>query len=83
MCIFGAMDTQIIHAELTVEHVLQKWPHTFRFFLERHTKCPGCFLQRFCTLQDVAETYSIPVSELTNDLESCVNEKNQDQRSIP
>ena len=76
------MDTQVIHAQLTVEVILQKWPHTFRFFLERHTKCPGCFMQRFCTLQDVADTYSIPVDELPTDLENRVQNNNQNQRSI-
>ena len=81
-CILGAMDTQIFHAQLTVEDVLKKWPETFSVFRTRNTDCIGCLLQRFCTLQDVAETYEVAVHDLIEDLEQRVKENNQSKRSI-
>ena len=76
------MDTQIFHAQLTVEDVLKKWPETFSVFRSRNTDCIGCLLQRFCTLQDVAETYEIALQDLIVDLETCVTRNYEIKRSI-
>jgi len=62
------MDTPLIHIHLTVEEVLQKWPNTFSVFMAEKTKCPGCFLQHFCTLKDVAETYKISSEKLMKEI---------------
>jgi hybrid cluster-associated redox disulfide protein len=67
------MDTRMIHIQLTVEEVLQKWPQAFSVFMNNKTKCPGCFLQHFCTLKDVAETYQIPPKELISEIEHVSN----------
>jgi hypothetical protein len=77
---FGAMDTQILHSQLTVEAVLTKWPSTFVVFRIRNTDCIGCLLQKFCSIQDVAESYEVPAQDLISDLEKCVKE-NYPQRS--
>jgi len=63
----------MIHIQLTVEEVLQKWPQAFSVFMKNKTKCPGCFLQHFCTLKDVAETYQILPTELITELERVSN----------
>jgi len=76
------MDTQIFHAQLTVEEILKKWPETFSVFRSRNTDCIGCLLQRFCTLQDVAETYEIELQDLIGDLETCVTRNHEIKRSI-
>jgi hypothetical protein len=68
------MDTQLLLAQLTVEDILKKWPLTFSVFRNRNTDCVGCLLQRFCSLQDVAETYEVELQDLTKDLEQCVKE---------
>jgi hybrid cluster-associated redox disulfide protein len=62
------MDTPMIHIHLTVEEVLQKWPQAFPVFMNNKTKCPGCFLQHFCTLKDVAETYQISSEKLIHEI---------------
>jgi hybrid cluster-associated redox disulfide protein len=67
--IFGAMDTPMIDIHSTVEEVLQKWPRAFSVFMKNKTKCVGCFLQKFCTLKDVAEMYQIPVEKLIEEIE--------------
>ena len=63
----------MIHIGLTVEDVLQKWPQSFSVFLKNKTKCPGCYLQHFCTLKDVAETYQILPKELIAAIEHVSN----------
>lgn len=75
------MDTPMIHVQLTVEEVLQKWPGTFSVFMAAKTKCPGCFMKPFCTLKYVAETYQISLQDLIRDLEECVETINHIQRS--
>lgn len=64
----------MIDIHLTVEEVLQKWPHTFSVFMRNKTKCVGCYLQRFCTLKDVAEMYQIPLEKLIEEIENVSDE---------
>ncbi|HLO15535.1 MAG TPA: hypothetical protein VK206_11945 [Anaerolineales bacterium] len=64
------MDTTTIHINLTVNQILQRWPRAFSVFMENKTKCPGCFMQQFCTLKDVAETYQISLEQLINEIEN-------------
>jgi len=64
------MDTQKITTQLTVDKVLQSWPLAFSVFMKNKTKCPGCFMQQFCTLKDVAETYQIPLEKLIAEIEN-------------
>ncbi len=68
------MDTPLIDIHLTVEEILQKWPHTFSVFMKNKTKCVGCFLQRFCTLRDVAEMYQVPIEKLIEEIENVSDE---------
>jgi hypothetical protein len=68
--------------QLTVEEILKKWPQTYSIFRKRNTGCIGCFLQRFCTLQDVATTYNVALQEMQRELEQCAKENVQSQRSI-
>lgn len=71
----------MIHERLTVEEILQNWPGAFSVFMAQKTKCPGCFMQQFCTLKDVAETYQISLQDLMRDLEECAQNINHNQRS--
>jgi hybrid cluster-associated redox disulfide protein len=62
------MDARRIDFHLTVDQVLHIWPQTFSVFMEHKTECVGCFMQRFCTLKDVAETYQISVEKLVEEI---------------
>jgi hybrid cluster-associated redox disulfide protein len=64
----GQMDTSTLHIQMTVDKVLQNWPRAFSVFMKNKTKCPGCFMQQFCTLKDVAETYQIAVEKLMEEI---------------
>lgn len=79
--IFGAMDTPMIHIQLTVHEVLQKWPNAFSVFMKNKTKCVGCFMQQFCTLKDVAENYEISPGELIAEIQN-VSDRLNNQRSL-
>ena len=60
----------MIELQLTVDKVLQRWPKAFSVFLRHKTKCPGCFMQQFCTLKDVAATYQISAEKLIDEIKN-------------
>ena len=76
------MDTIYFDPNMTVEEILKTWPDTYLVFLNHNTDCIGCLLQRFCSIQEVAETYSLSLSDLVYDLEKSVNQDNSSERSI-
>ena len=75
------MDETRIDLQLTVDKVLQKWPRAVSVLMKNKTKCVGCFMQTFCTLKDVAETYQLSVERLIEELKNVSNEA-PNQRSI-
>ncbi|HSA78269.1 MAG TPA: hypothetical protein VLG72_05360 [Nitrospirota bacterium] len=62
------MNATQIEAQLTVDKILQKWPRTFSVLMKYKTKCPGCFMQQFCTLKDVADTYQLSLDNLIDEI---------------
>ena len=69
------MDTPVIYIQLTVQEVLKRWPQAFSVFVKNQTNCPGCFMQHFCTLKDVAETYQILPEKLMAEIENVSSEE--------
>ena len=76
------MNTKAFQAQQTVEEILKTFPQLMSVFRKHGTDCVGCLLQRFCTLQDVAEIYEVELNALLHDLETCATENNDSQRSI-
>lgn len=68
------MDGTAIALQLTVQDLLEKWPQVFSVFMNHKTKCPGCFMQRFCTLKDAADTYGLPLEQLIDEIAMSLNE---------
>ena len=66
----GDMNARKIDLQLTVDKVLQRWPPAFSVFMKNKTKCVGCFMQQFCTLTDVAETYQLSLQQLIDEIEN-------------
>jgi hypothetical protein len=64
----GQMDTKSLHIHSKVDKVFQNWPGAFSVFMKNKTKCPGCFMQQFCTLEDVAKTYQLSVEKLMEEI---------------
>ena len=69
-----------LQAQTSVADVLKNLPNAYVVFANRKTNCIGCFLQKFCTLEDVASSYQI--QDLVNDLEKFVSKNTKMQRSI-
>jgi len=60
-------ETQI-QSHWTVEEVLRRKPKTAHVFVKNRTQCVGCYLQKFCTMQDVAEIYQLNLKKILKDL---------------
>jgi hybrid cluster-associated redox disulfide protein len=61
-----------INTNLTVNELLAAHPQTARVFLALRTSCVGCPLARFCTLEDVARDYELPIQELLDKLQASI-----------
>jgi hybrid cluster-associated redox disulfide protein len=63
------MDTNFFPgSQMTVAEVLRQNPEAWVVFKRKHTDCLGCFMQKFCTLQEAAEAHQLPLPELLDDL---------------
>jgi hypothetical protein len=63
------MAAPLYSPDLTVAQTLQSNGDLSRVFIDRKTACVGCYLSRFCTLEDVAKTYEFPVDEFLGELQ--------------
>lgn len=76
------MDTRIVlQPEMTVENVLKTWPSAYTIFMNGKAECIGCFLQKFCTLREVAGVYEVSLEEFIEELENHVRTINHPSRS--
>lgn len=62
-------------SEISVEHVLKSTPGAVRFFLDWHTACVGCGFARFCTLNDVINTYQLDEKKFLEEAEKLIVQK--------
>jgi len=76
------MDTPTIHIHLTVDEVLQQCPPALLVFIKNKTKCPGCFMQQFCTLKDVAATYQISAEKLIAEIGNVYQGENNQRSTL-
>jgi hybrid cluster-associated redox disulfide protein len=58
------METSLFLADQTVAQILKERPQSAHVFINMKTDCVGCYMMKFCTLQDVSENYSIDLDEL-------------------
>ena len=52
--------------------MLEQWPQAASVFIRAKTACVGCYLRRFCTLQDVASFYGLRAETLVENLQEHV-----------
>jgi hybrid cluster-associated redox disulfide protein len=63
------MDTNfVLSSQTTVEEVLRGYPDAWVVFRRNRTDCLGCFMQKFCTLQEAAEAHGMSLRQLMDDL---------------
>jgi hypothetical protein len=63
--------------ETKVVDLLQKYPQTNRFFITQKTACVGCYMARFCSLEDVISTYEIDKATFFVELKKVIKNPNQ------
>ncbi|MDD2922409.1 MAG: hypothetical protein PHQ36_08990 [Anaerolineales bacterium] len=51
------MNNSLKLSEISVENILKSAPEAPRFFLDWRTNCVGCNFARFCSIQDVVNSY--------------------------
>jgi hypothetical protein len=52
----------------SVLDVLRQNPRSARAFIQNHTACVGCYLGRFCTLDDVISAYKLDAAGFLREL---------------
>ena len=67
------MTAPLYSPNLTVAQALQSSQDIPSVFIARKTACVGCYLASFCTLDDVAKTYHIPLDEFLGELETAAH----------
>lgn len=60
-----------IESHWTVDETLKKRLKTSRVFLRNQMQCVGCYMQKFCTIKDVAEIYRAELEKFLKDLNNC------------
>lgn len=65
----SGMETKVqIESHWTVDETLKKRLEISRFFIKNQMQCVGCYMQKFCTLKDVAEIYHMELDKFLKDL---------------
>lgn len=62
-----------LNASWTAKQVMQTYPQAVSVFIEFKTDCVGCYLVRFCTLDEVAAAYELSLDLLLERLRECVH----------
>lgn len=57
-----------VNKHWTAEQVMKTYPQTISIFIALKTNCVGCHLERFCTLEEVADAYSMSLEMLLAEL---------------
>ena len=73
------METKVqIESHWTVDETLRKRLDISRFFIKNQMQCVGCYMQKFCTIKDVAGIYHMELDKFLKDLNDhgIPNEKN-------
>lgn len=63
----------------SVKQTLEQYPETISIFLRLKTNCIGCWLERFCTLEEVSGYYEIPIETLLDAMRSSFLIDNADE----
>ena len=68
-----------LSADQTVEQVLAAHPGVSSVFLQLDTYCIGCYMERFCTLEEVASAYELRLEVLLGKLQECIEFSSQEE----
>lgn len=68
-----------ISPDWTVQQTLKTYPQSIPVLLRLKTDCVGCWLERFCTLEDVSSNYGIHLEVLLDSLGNSVSSINVEE----
>ena len=57
-----------IQSHWTVDQTLKERPEVSSVFVKHRMQCVGCYMQKFCTIKDVAEIYQVNLDEFLKSL---------------
>ena len=63
----------LLSKDWTVEQVLRSYPTTAEVFIRLKADCVGCRLDRYCTLEEVAQDYGLDLEKFLADLREAVS----------
>ncbi|MBS4062576.1 MAG: disulfide oxidoreductase [Bacteroidetes bacterium] len=66
------------NGQWTAAEVLAAFPQSAAAFMALKTDCVGCHLDRFCTLEEVAAAYEIPLEQLLSRLHEAIQTPNEE-----
>ena len=66
------MDNLKLSTTLTVAETLEMGRQISSVFIKLKTACVGCYLTRFCTLEDVAKAYGLAPDDLLGELQQAI-----------
>ena len=58
-----------------IEDLLKSDATVIRFFIQQQTACVGCYLAKFCTLEDVINTYKLNEPSFLSELSKIISQK--------
>ena len=58
-----------------IEDLLKSDATVIRFFIQQQTACVGCYLAKFCTLEDVINTYKLNEQSFLSELSKIISQK--------
>lgn len=61
-----------ITAKTLVHEVLHSYPQVAPVFIRHQMDCLGCWLQRFCTLEDAAVAYGLSTNTLLEEIQQAI-----------
>jgi hypothetical protein len=71
------MNDVLVVPDTRVEDFLKSNPSAVSFFIHQQTACVGCYLAKFCTLEDVIKTYHLNKQSFLDELSKIIVQKTQ------
>jgi hybrid cluster-associated redox disulfide protein len=62
-----------LNVRWTVDQLLRAYPQTITVFLTSKMDCVGCHLERFCSLEEIATAYKIPLGILLEKIHTSIH----------
>ena len=71
----AVMTDSTLIGQLSIETLIDQWPQAIAVFHKYKTACAGCAIAPFCTIEDAAREYNIPLDDLIDAIHTAVSAK--------